>query len=186
MRKGIHHSESTRQKMRAHNKSKNQDLVASFWSRVNKNGPIPEHVPHLGPCWEWTGGFVSGKFPYGVLTVNGKTVLAHRFAYALEKGPIPTGKCVLHSCDNVKCLRGSHLYLGTRIDNNLDRDRKHRQAHSEKNSHAKLTAAEIDTLRWTYRIGGVSQATLALWYGISAASVNLIVHNKNWRLPLAA
>jgi len=184
MIKGSHHSQSARQKMRKHNKSKSADQIASFWSRVDKNGLIPAHVPHLGPCWLWTGGLTSGEFQYGVLTVAGKDVLAHRFAYELEHGQIPEGKCVLHSCDNARCVR--HLFLGTRIENNLDRDKKRRQAHGARNSHAKLTAQEVDTLRWSYEIGGVSQATLGRWYGIKSAAVSLIVNNKNWRQPLAA
>jgi hypothetical protein len=186
MKKNAHHSQAARQKMRAHNKSRSTDPIESFWKRVDKNGPIPAHVPDLGPCWEWTGAFMSGKFKYGVLTVAGKATLAHRFAFQLAHGGIPEGMCVLHHCDDVKCVRGSHLFLGTRVENNLDRDRKHRQAHGERNRHAKLTAQEVETLRWSYEIGGVPQVTLARWYGISDSTVNLIVRNKNWRLPLAA
>jgi hypothetical protein len=184
MNKGSHHTQTTRNKMRRHNKCRSTDHVQSFWNRVDKNGPIPAHLPDLGPCWNWTGGLTSGKFKYGVLNVAGKSTLAHRFAYELEHGQIPEGKSVLHSCDNCRCVR--HLFLGTRIENNLDRDRKRRQAHGERNSHAKLTAAEIDTLRWTYKIGGVSQATLGRWYGIKSSAVSMIVNNKNWRLPLVA
>lgn len=30
-------------------------VTLRFWEKVNKDGPIPEHQPELGPCWEWTG-----------------------------------------------------------------------------------------------------------------------------------
>lgn len=25
-----------------------------FWSKVDKDGPIPAHKPELGQCWVWT------------------------------------------------------------------------------------------------------------------------------------
>src|SRR5690348_8449196 len=25
-----------------------------FWAKVDKNGPVPEYRPDLGPCWLWT------------------------------------------------------------------------------------------------------------------------------------
>jgi hypothetical protein len=34
-----------------------------FWSYVDKNGPVSEHRPDLGPCWIWTGSKTLG---YGV------------------------------------------------------------------------------------------------------------------------
>jgi len=30
-------------------------FLKRFWSKVDKNGPIPQHKPELGPCWVWTG-----------------------------------------------------------------------------------------------------------------------------------
>ena len=26
-------------------------LAERFWAKVNKDGPVPEHRPDLGPCW---------------------------------------------------------------------------------------------------------------------------------------
>ncbi len=37
------------------NASKITPLADRFWAKVNKDGPIPAHMPHLGPCWLWTG-----------------------------------------------------------------------------------------------------------------------------------
>jgi hypothetical protein len=172
------HRLATIEKMREHRRG--NDLIEKFWHRVDKNGPIPVHVPHLGPCWEWTGRLATGKFRYGVFIVSGKEVRAHRFAYALEHGPIPEGKCVLHACDNPKCVR--HLFLGSKAENNADRDSKDRQAHGAKNSHAKLTAAEADTLKWSRNVGGVPLAILSRWYGVSVAEVSKIARGEAWVL----
>lgn len=34
-----------------------------FWAKVDKNGPMPEGRPDLGPCWLWTAAKI--HCPYG-------------------------------------------------------------------------------------------------------------------------
>lgn len=90
-----------------------------FWSYVDKNGPVPEHRPDLGPCWIWTGGKTLG---YGVLG-RGKRgsgqVKAHRFSYELHKGPIPEGKEPDHLCRVEACCHPDHLEAVTHRENCL-------------------------------------------------------------------
>lgn len=84
------------------------------------------HLPDRGDgCWEWTGGTLATG-GYGKLSVNGAERRAHRFSYELLVGPIPDGLCVLHRCDNRPCCNPSHLFLGTRRDNNYDMATKKR------------------------------------------------------------
>jgi hypothetical protein len=63
---------------------------------------------------------------YGALKLKGKKVNTHRLAYELVKGEIPDGMCVCHSCDNRKCIEISHLWLGSKADNNRDMGQKGR------------------------------------------------------------
>ena len=74
-----------------------------FWMRVNKNGPVPERRPDLGPCWLWIGGRHTGG--YG--SDGGR--LAHRVAYELITGSIPIGLQLDHLCHVRLCVRPEHL-----------------------------------------------------------------------------
>jgi hypothetical protein len=102
-----------------HRADKLSDLLtdeARFWARVEK-----------GPgCWNWLGR--SGVQHYGTVSVNGKDVGAHRYAWELHNGPVPEGRHILHHCDNPRCVRPDHLYAGTAQDNMRDMYRRGRSA----------------------------------------------------------
>jgi hypothetical protein len=89
---------------------------------------IPE--PNTG-CWLWTSG-VNKPAGYGILTVEGRCVTAHRAAYEAFCGPIPTGLCVCHRCDVKLCINPEHLFLGTVQDNQTDKARKGRGRSSKR------------------------------------------------------
>lgn len=86
-----------------------------FWAKVNKAGPIPTYAPHLGPCWLWTGalngGTGYGSFSLGYRRANGSPAsgLAHRVAYAIQRGAIPKGLTIDHLCRVRHCVRPTHL-----------------------------------------------------------------------------
>lgn len=70
-------------------------------------------------CHEFTGFLLPngyGRIGGG----DGKTWLAHRMSWTCHFGPIPAGIQVLHRCDNRKCIRPEHLFLGTQADNMQD------------------------------------------------------------------
>jgi hypothetical protein len=97
-------------------------VIASFWKRVTKRDD---------GCWI----YVSNSTRYSFLScrANGKRYLAHRFSYELHHNTsIPDGMLVCHQCDVPKCVNPAHLFLGTNLDNNRDRDQKGRNHHSSK------------------------------------------------------
>lgn len=53
---------------------------------------------------------------YGRVWTGQKLVTAHRLAYELYHGS-PATQCVLHDCDNPKCINPLHLHDGSRQQN---------------------------------------------------------------------
>ena len=100
-----------------------------FWAKVDHDGPTPDHVPELGPCWIWTASKDSRRWKgYGFFWDGKRQRSAHRFSWELAYGAVADGMFVLHRCDNPSCIRPEHLFLGTHQDNMHDRDLKHRTA----------------------------------------------------------
>lgn len=146
-----------------------------FWSKVNKQGPVVH--PKLGRCWTWTAATIDG---YGAFGTRGREVeLAHRVSWALTFGP--PRACVLHKCDNSRCVRPSHLFAGTRADNNADKKTKGRQCRGESRPAAKLTTRAVRQLRDDWKTGRFSQCELAAKYGISQPIVSRTVRGERWR-----
>ena len=100
--------------MPRHPNPRPQEFAERFWSYVRK-------VDGDG-CWEWTS--KNGAKGYGRMPMrwqDGYTVEegAHRIAWMLTRGD-PGTLYVLHKCDNRKCVRPDHLFLGTQGDNVRD------------------------------------------------------------------
>lgn len=89
-----------------------------------------DRLERSGECWLWTG-YVN-SFGYGTINVAKVQWKTHRLAWFLANGPIPDGLLVLHRCDTPACCRVDHLFLGTSLDNNRDRDAKRRNAEMQK------------------------------------------------------
>ncbi len=117
---------------------------------------------------------------YGNVSLGGKTIGAHRLAWALHNGADPAGKVVMHTCDNPPCVNPEHLVLGTRAENRSDMMSKGRHGHGECHWNSKLTALDVQEIRKLVADGS-KQQYVAEKFQISQASVSHICHMKNWK-----
>lgn len=93
------------------------DPVARFWSKVDKDGPLPKWAPFLGPCWLWTRPLTDRG--YASFGYDGGKIRAHRFAYEQIVGPIPAGLTLDHLCRVRHCVNPSHMEPVTQAENSL-------------------------------------------------------------------
>jgi HNH endonuclease len=94
-----------------------------WWARIDKNGPIPERYPELGPCWLWTGHINVYGYGHFSAAMN-HPVRAHRWGFERYVGPIPEGKEPDHLCGVRACVKvipdevgPAHFELVTHLEN---------------------------------------------------------------------
>lgn len=127
-------------------------------------------------CIIWLGA-ESGK-GYGQLRISKRTTkIAHRLSWELSYGPIPKGLCVCHHCDTRLCVNPKHLFLGTKADNNHDRNNKGRSAKGEGHFSAKLKEQDIANIRKDVR----SLRAIARQYGVSPQTILGIKTGRYWK-----
>ncbi len=188
-----------------------ESIVRRFWKYVIKDGPIPEHMPHLGPCWLWVG---SMRKRYGSLAVyrehKSVTLRVNRISYAIHYGD-PGALFVCHHCDNTFCVRPDHLFLGNDLDNVTDmhskgrgksgaslhpesfpRGKDHwankfpeRRVTRERHGRFWITDEMEDEIRSLYAAGLFNQYQLADKFGMNQATVSKIILRQAKR-PLSA
>lgn len=136
-------------------------------------------------CHEWQG--CRQRKGYGRFGITpGQTVQAHRFAYELAYGSFPEDLCVLHRCDNPACCNPEHLFLGTRIDNNVDMRAKGRGStppllRGTRNPRAKLTEADVLEIRRRHATREFKTVDLAAGFGVSTHAIEAITSRRNWK-----
>jgi hypothetical protein len=149
-------------------------IEVRFWRRVKKTRT----------CWLWTG-YYRRENGYGQIAVKIKGIRrpmsVHRVAWTLAHGPIPKGKEVLHKCDIRLCVRDSHLFLGTQLENNQDMMNKGRQAKGERHAWHKLPEKDVIEIRRLLKGGLLSKRKIARQFGVSPSNVRLIEKRQTWK-----
>jgi hypothetical protein len=89
----------------------------------------------------------------------------------------------LHNCpagDNPACVRVSHLWEGTRIDNNRDMLAKGRYQQGVRHWKATVTVDLVHEIRLRHA-AGERQLDIAHDLGVNKITVFDIVHRKTWK-----
>lgn len=147
------------------------DWTERFWSKVDRAGP--------DECWLWKGarhpkGYGEFRSPPGI------TKIAHRVAFILSHGGIPSGLLICHSCDNPPCCNPKHLFAGTAKENSLDMVSKCRSPRGERQGHTSMTEREVRAIRRLNDLS-VRQKDLAEAFGVPQQTMSAIINRKNWK-----
>lgn len=134
-----------------------------------------KHVQKGQGCWEWTGAL--NDHGYGIATPHphhpGAKRGAHRIAWAMSNGTIPDGMGVCHHCDNPRCVRPEHLFLGTNADNLGDAARKDRMSR-------KLSRENVAEIR-ALSERGIPHVTIAGMYDVATSTVSRVARGISRR-----
>lgn len=113
----------------------------------------------------------SNENGYPTMRVMGKLERISRIIYRECFGEIPDNMCVMHKCDNTRCINPEHLTLGTLKDNSIDMARKGRQ-HVQK-----LTVEQVKEIKASSDTG----VNLARKYGVLPTTICEIRKGRNWK-----
>jgi hypothetical protein len=124
-------------------------------------------------CWEWQRHIGNSGYalftPKGMSKNNRKTMLAHRYFYEKNKGPIPEDYVLDHLCGVRRCVNPNHLEIVTQKEN------------CRRGKGAKLsssTVLKIKNLLKFCQPGG--QRKIAEKFSVSQQLISAIKHNRAW------
>lgn len=138
-------------------------------------------------CWHWEGAVQENG--YGRFNADGKPTGAHRAAYSLFIGEIPSGADVCHACDNRRCVRPDHLFVGSRSDNMADALKKGRLSRGEKHAHAVLNGVRIPAAKLSpdhvrtisaRLTAGHKPSAIAEDFGVTQHAIIAIQRGRTW------
>lgn len=109
-------------------------------------------------------------------------ILASRAMWILTHKEIPKWMCVLHKCDNPKCVNPNHLFLGTQQDNMKDKQKKGRGIGCQDYHcpNATLDYEKAEQIR-NLRASGMRWVRISEKFGVTTTAIRAVVEFKTWK-----
>lgn len=137
-----------------------------------------EHTLQQDSCALWQR--CKDKDGYGVSSIKGKKMPAHRAAYILANPQDSVeGQYVLHKpiCNNRACINPEHLYLGNQKQNVQDQITLGTFVKGELNGKALLSNSDIKLIRSS----SLTNRELATMFNVSYYTIWDIRKNRTWQ-----
>lgn len=144
---------------------------------------IQAHSVACGDCWEWCG-CMNGSVP--IMKYNGRVANVRRLVL-IDRGVPMKGYIATYTCGNPKCVRPEHTARSTRgqMNRRIMADmssatnalRSQRIAEVKRQTHAKLSQAEVDQIR----ASDDTHQDLAARFGVTKSLIGRIRRGEMWR-----
>jgi len=136
---------------RAYKKARAIDRRAARWNEYQEDFWKLVEMSDGDSCWDWRGRHMEAGYGFFRQTPGAKNaapLYAHRLAYTFVYGPPAGGLCILHHCDNPRCVNPQHLYAGTYKDNTRDAIERGRHIASPQRRPEMLLHAKLNGLKY--------------------------------------
>jgi hypothetical protein len=147
--------------------------------RVFSERPINGKGP-FGHKWRPIKVNPGGTSPYLQFGVDKRKMLVHKAVALAFIGPRPIGLEIAHVNGNCQDNRADNIRYVTHSQNEKMKREHGTSPCGEANPQAKLRLQQVEVIRQSYS-GRGSGVLLARKYGVSEATVSVIIHHKRWR-----
>lgn len=155
------------------------ETIKRFWSFVN----FAEGQGPNGDCWEWDENKLDSR-GYACLSYEHKNRRATRFLFSfIRKIELTSKDLICHECDNPKCVKPTHLRIGTSKDNAQDCIKRGRKvtARGEDCYNSKLNEEDIREIFRLRKEEGLTHKEIAKIVGVHYSHISPILLGKKWK-----
>ena len=135
-------------------------------------------------CQLWVGSF--SPQGYGKFKLDGIAFDAHVVSWRIANGgiPVPVGMCVMHSCNNRRCVNPSHLSIGSEKENMQHAALCHRikTRRGEHCANAVLTEEIVRQVRGQKKANPATGVRkIAKRLGVSYDAIRRVIEGRTWK-----
>lgn len=160
------------------------------YERLMRGAKIgPTVLAEIGPCLDYRSVLSTDRHPMVIIGTRPVRCWVSGARLVLEHGlerPLHLGMHALHHCDRPICIRFSHLYEGTQLENVRDRDQRTgnplagRDMAGSSHPKSKLTESDVHEIRFLAYMGVRTARIVDLFPRVSRSLIYLVAKGRCW------